>query len=111
VGLSVHGDLLVTGPSPPDTQGLEASAIQGLDVFRPVREVIADALHTTVICDDAAAVTVDESAKELLVVSSYQIGLPMGQGDRSFVLSSRPVLRKQAGPVVGAHRHDVATAG
>jgi hypothetical protein len=81
VGLSVHGDLLVTGPSPPDTQGLEASAIQGLDVFGPVREVIADALHTTVICDDAAAVTVDESAKE------------------------------QAGPVVGAHRHDVATAG
>ena len=106
----IDGDLFVARPRPAQTEGIETVAVQPLDVLGPVREVVADAPHTAIVGHDAAAIAMNETANELFVMLGHELRLPIGQRDLSFVLSARPVLRKQAGPMIGAHRDDVAAA-
>src|SRR5918999_72856 len=109
-GLPVDGDLLVTGARPTDSQGIEAVAVQTLDVLRSVGEVVTHAPKPAVIRNDATAVAVDESPDEVRATAADELGLPAEELDWSLMFSVWAVLRKQARPMARVHDNDDAAA-
>src|SRR5215213_7963921 len=65
---AVDGDDVLARPRPRDIESVERGGEEADDVFGPIGEVVADAANSTVICDDAAAVAVDETENEFLGV-------------------------------------------
>src|SRR5438067_432341 len=65
-GLAIDGDIEPARPRPRNSELIERRAVQCADVVRAVREVVANTADTAIVCDDAAAIAVDQAADELL---------------------------------------------
>jgi hypothetical protein len=81
-----------------------SSAAVNSPVFRPVREVIADAGDAAVVRDDAAAVTMDYAADEFFGLCFDEILFPRFESNRHQMLLSGTMLWQQARPVFGVQR-------
>lgn len=103
--LAVHGDVVLAGAGPRNSQLIECLAIQAADVVGSIGEVIANALDAPIVGDHTAAVTVDQSADKLLGGFFDKGFLPRCKPYWSRVLFAWTVLRKQARPMVRAVRN------
>ena len=97
-------DVLPAHRPPRDVEGVEVVAEDAADVGGVVGELVprigvllAGAPDAV---DDPAAVRMDEAAKQELGLPVAEVALPVGESDEAFMLAPRPVLGKQAGPVL-----------
>jgi hypothetical protein len=96
--------LLRTRSFPLNVQSIQRLAVERLDVLGSIREVVANAGGSAVVCNDAAAVAVKEAAKKCFPMKTNDVFLPVEQCDRALMFASRPMLRKNAWPVIPVHR-------
>src|SRR5262249_41647554 len=110
-GLAVDRDDECGRPGPRNAEPVEGSGEEAEDVLGVIREVVADARHAAVVGDDAAAVTVDQAADEVLGCLFQEPFLPGLQLDWPAVLEAGSVLREQARPVLGVEADVDAALG
>jgi hypothetical protein len=73
-----------------------------MDVFRSVREVVADAAHAAVIRHNPATVAMCEATDEILSGLLDELLLPTLESDQPVCFLPRTMLRQQSRPVFAA---------